>query len=225
VHRFFEERVAAGSARHFFSEWKFVELALLLEAIQPLVVVEFGSGTTTMLFAEYAVQKTGVRVVSVDENPAYQAAVRAAMATELSDAVTWVHCAAAFDGTGGAEVCFYSPEYRDEIRSRQIDLAYVDGPVCWSKQRPGEIIPCVDVVQLLSAGYVISNVLFDFRNDSASYLIDSPYGTLFDCDMGHTLQKARTGTYMGTSDRHHSPFRARPRLFARGAAGGPLRDE
>jgi len=193
---------AAGGLYHLYSEFKLLELASYLERIWPASVVEFGSGSTTAVFAEYAAKNPGSKVVSVDEDAAYSARTRASLDPRVRGYVTFVVSPRVVATRNGWEVCHYSPGFHESLKKGGIEMCYVDGPFNQSPADARRLLPCVDSVILLESGFEIQDFLFDYRISSVNYFCGSAFGPLFEQYL-HPLVYADDAWIDGPI-RHHS---------------------
>jgi predicted O-methyltransferase YrrM len=98
----------------------------LVERRQPAVVVELGSGTSTVWMA-YAVERYGGRIISLDHDPEFAQRTRTMLRTHGLDAVADVRDAALLPVTiGDAGFDWYDLTALSDVDS--IDLLLVDGP-------------------------------------------------------------------------------------------------
>lgn len=104
-------------------------LAHLLDIVtkeRPKVIVELGSGTSTVWLA-YACRRTGARVVSLDHDPEYAAKTRTELARHGLTDVAEVRVAPLEPVViDGREFNWYSTAALQDLRS--VDLVLVDGP-------------------------------------------------------------------------------------------------
>src|SRR5688500_10629261 len=71
LRRYLELQIAEKGANHDYSSYKLWELAGILKQHKHNLIVEFGSGSTTAAFAEYAELNADCTVISVDEYEPY----------------------------------------------------------------------------------------------------------------------------------------------------------
>lgn len=105
---------------HEFGPWAIdpavaAELDGRLNKLKPKSIIEFGSGSSTLIFARYA-KETGARVVSLEADEAYLAKTKALLG-DLAEYVELVH--APLVG---------SPAVYDYKLNHVIDFALIDGP-------------------------------------------------------------------------------------------------
>jgi predicted O-methyltransferase YrrM len=98
----------------------------LVERRQPTVVVELGSGTSTVWMA-YAVERYGGKIISLDHDPEFAERTRTMLRTHGLDAVAEVRDAALHPVTvGDTTVDWYDLTALSDVDA--IDLLLVDGP-------------------------------------------------------------------------------------------------
>jgi predicted O-methyltransferase YrrM len=103
-----------------------LDLLHLVERRRPALVLELGSGTSTVWLA-YALERLGGRLVSVDHDPVYAERTRAALAAHGLDGVAEVRTAPLAQVVVGDEA--YRWYALDAFRDLQdVDLLLVDGP-------------------------------------------------------------------------------------------------
>jgi predicted O-methyltransferase YrrM len=103
-----------------------LELLYLVDERRPELVVELGSGTSTVWLA-YALEKFGGRLVSYDHDAGYAARTRALLAAHGLEAVAEVREAALRPvSVDGADQQWYDTEQMQDLSD--IDLLLVDGP-------------------------------------------------------------------------------------------------
>jgi len=197
VYEFTQARLANGSDNHTFLSWKLLELLWLLDDISPTSIVEFGSGITTFIFARYAAA-SGASFLTVDQTPAWQEQIRSELPDDLRRCVTWQSCPPCVHLLDGKKSVCYEKAFLENVPT-VVDLAYVDGPICH-----GDTEPCTDVVRMIEAGRTVRHVLFDYRIASAAYLLDCPMGARYGAELNYRLQRSRTGSCLGATDRHHT---------------------
>jgi predicted O-methyltransferase YrrM len=127
----------------------------LIEQKQPKVVLEIGSGTSTIWMA-YALEKLGGRLVSVDHDPGYAERTRTLLRAHGLDGVAEVRLAALRPLTvHGEEFQWYDTDALADVND--IDLLLVDGP-------PGATGPI--------ARYPAVPVLLDRLSSTAAVVLD-----------------------------------------------------
>lgn len=115
-------------------------LALVFHAVQPRRVLEFGSGSSTVLLAALCAQAGGGRrVVSLDEKPAYAARTRQLLdAFGLAELATTLVAPVGDGRTGSGAGRTYQPDLdtlRLALAGEPIDFIFVDGPASWLGMR------------------------------------------------------------------------------------------
>ena len=96
-----------GGLGGYFTAMKLLELSNYLDKHRPTQVIEFGGGSTTAVFAKYASENPGVRIVSVDESKYYQDLTKERLLPEHRDCVSFVHASRIEREWRGSTVCHY----------------------------------------------------------------------------------------------------------------------
>lgn len=115
-------------------------LARVFEAVQPRRVLEFGSGSSTVLLAALCAQAGGGRrVVSLDEKPAYAARTRQLLGGfGLAELATTLVAPVGDSSMGSGVGQTYQPDFdtlRLALAGQPIDFIFVDGPASWLGMR------------------------------------------------------------------------------------------
>ncbi len=114
-------------------------LSAVFGEVNPALVLEFGSGTSTVVFAALA-QTTGTcRVVSLDESEDFAERTRARLARHglqrcaevLVAPVVWRR----LDGWEGFNYAPPAAQIEDALAGVRADLVFIDGPATWFKRR------------------------------------------------------------------------------------------
>ncbi len=199
-----EKQRTEGGLSHRFSEYKLLELAMYMDQLQPRSILELGSGVTTAVLAEYANLRTDSVVVSVDESEHYLKKTQERLIPELRDRITFCHSARQTEIIDGTEVCYYDPSYYSYLPTKAIDLVYVDGPFCESPKTPGRNMPCVDILRLIESGYILRNILFDFRIVSVRYFLRSQFGFAYQSHLHPNVVAPEEDIWPVVTPRHHT---------------------
>jgi hypothetical protein len=210
LHRYLELQIAEQGANHFFSSYKLWELACLLEELKPELVVEFGSGSTTAAFAEYAECHTNCRVISVDEHSPYQDEVFARLERAgfgLNGNIIKCPCPKIVEIRNGIDVTRYEPKYLEHFSGSAPDLAYVDGPTTNHPEKHKANMPCIDVLFMCDQSIFPRYVAYDFRIPSVRALLESPYRLEYQAQLHHSVKTAQEEPWAVAPARHHSQFR------------------
>jgi hypothetical protein len=175
-----------------FPDHRYIQLTELQQWCrqnQPRVIVELGSGFTTIVMAAYAAEFRGKRLITVEEDDGWREAV-------CKDLPEW------------AQVEWFSaPRVVENGTVRyarlpdlpEIDLLYVDGP---NGEYCGKSMVCVDAIRLIESGVKVNNVLFDMRNISVAEFKGQVSGYGF--EPGASIELS-TPVYLRPF-RHHSWF-------------------
>ncbi|MEV0898983.1 class I SAM-dependent methyltransferase [Actinoplanes sp. NPDC049802] len=103
-----------------------LELLHLIRTRRPRLVLELGSGTSSVWIA-YALEKSGGRLVSLDHEPGYAYRTRAALATHGLTEIAEVRDAPLTPvGIDGRDYSWYDPEALADLHD--IDFVLIDGP-------------------------------------------------------------------------------------------------
>ena len=102
-------------------------LAELLERITPDLIIEFGSGQSTRLFANWAASN-GKRVISVEHDRGWVEQVDRALPASLRSAVTMVHAPLRLKRRGLREFLTYEALNQLRFETKRADLFLLDGP-------------------------------------------------------------------------------------------------
>ena len=122
-------------------------------ANQPRVILELGSGWTTVVLARYCAEFKG-RLITVEENEGWRDKSVMPLMQEWCK-IEWYMSPSTVENN----TTFYRslpPGLKD------IDLLYVDGPAGYGPKA----YAAVDAVRLVQAGIRPRNILFDIRHDS-----------------------------------------------------------
>jgi hypothetical protein len=187
-----QKHKAAGRTWHWCYPYKLLELWEILQRYRPTSVLEFGSGCTTAVFAEYAAtHDEWCRIASVDESKEWQSFVSDEVGRRrveyLVSSVYWFNESAV--------------GYSEITPSPGCDFIYVDGP---SNRIEGtnECARCVDASGPMADG-TVKTVLFDIRRETVDYLRISK--TEYDWDLG-VWSQAGVPWYL-SGFRHHTVAR------------------
>lgn len=190
-----EKHIAAGRTWNGFYPLKLLELWDMLCTEMPRSIIELGSGCTTAVFAEYLSRNRPWRgqstrtVVSVDESPDWQAAVKETIGQTDIEFV----CSEVLWSERGVRYSDYECFGRDFI--------YVDGPSN-RRESKGPPMPCLDAFRPMEAGGP-SIVAFDIRRETVSYLMQHVNGYRWSLS---AWQEADTPWYL-SGIRHHTVAR------------------
>jgi hypothetical protein len=195
----------SGGLHSDHTEFKLLELWQTLERMRPRTIVECGSGATTCVFAEYAAQRSGVTVLSLENGAQYLEETKSRMPAELRGIPTMVHAPRVIEPDGSDEVCYYEPNYLAHLVPT-VDLVYVDGPYNVSPTRPGKDMPCVDAIRLLEQGFDVEHILFDNRLSSVRQFMRSRFATSYDSRLGVSALGLNPDPWKLIPARHHSHF-------------------
>jgi hypothetical protein len=115
-------------------------LAMIVHAAKPRLVLEFGSGTSTAVFARLCAQRGGdARVISVEENARYADRTRELLASfGLSDWATVIHAPVRrrrIDGWVGFGYDLDGTDIARTVGHDRVDFIFIDGPATWLRRR------------------------------------------------------------------------------------------
>ena len=120
-----------------------LDLLHLVRTRRPRVVLELGSGTSTVWIA-YALEQIGGRLISLDHDPGYAARTRAALATHGLTEVAEVRDAPLRPVVlDGRSFPWYDTEALADVR--EVDLLLIDGPP--EKTGPDARYPAMRVLE------------------------------------------------------------------------------
>jgi len=146
----------------FGSYYKYVHLHKLLADFKPSSVLEFGSGSTTGIFAVYA-QKFNARVRTVEDNPSWLENTRRALG-EFSDSVGFV-LSSAVGEIGNPNRCYYR-----YTPSEAFDFVYIDGPpLVINGQSDGSAVNW-NIVEIIHSGLGPQTIVIDMRLATVDYI-------------------------------------------------------
>jgi hypothetical protein len=149
-----QSTIHPGSAHRYL---QLLELDGWCLANRPNVILELGSGYSTLVIARYACEFRNIRHVAVEESAEYRDWVIQNM-PEWGK-VQWHLSPVVTDETGGT----MTRRYESLPDLSEVDLLYVDGPNC---DYMGKSLAGSDAVKLAESGVRPKHVLFDRRNDS-----------------------------------------------------------
>lgn len=202
-----------GGYAHRFSEYKLLELDKYLENIKPRTILELGSGSTTAVQAEYAFSNPNAVVVSVEQNENFLSKTLERLDPIVRDSIIMCSCTRQVEMNDNVEVCYYTPEYFRYFPDKIIDIVYVDGPVCKSPTVEGQLMPCVDIIRLLESGYVVKNILLDYRIPTIHYFRTSRFAPLYEVYLHPRAVTLEEDIWPVYETRHHSWLRLRDGLL------------
>jgi len=146
----------------FGSYYKYVHLHKLLADFKPNSILEFGSGSTTGIFAVYA-RNLNARVRTVEDNPTWLENTRKALG-DLGDRVDFV-LSRAVGEPGNPNRCFY--RYK---ATEVFDFVYVDGPpLVIDGQNDGSAVNW-NIVEMIHHGFGPRTIVIDTRLATAEYI-------------------------------------------------------
>jgi hypothetical protein len=146
----------------FGSYYKYVHLHKLLSEFKPDSILEFGSGSTTGIFAVYA-QKFSAHVRTVEDNPLWMENTRRALG-DLAERVDFV-LSPAIGELGNPNRSFYR-----YTPAEVFDLVYVDGPpLVTNVQSDGSAINW-NIVEMIRQGFGPRTIVIDMRLSTAEYI-------------------------------------------------------
>ncbi len=156
---------AHGGSGFSLQIYKMLSLANLCEKIQPMSILEIGSGASTPIFAAYAA-KNNAKVVSVEESPEWLAASQ--------DLIN------RFDNLNMVEFVLADTEWRVDVdppevrykgvQKRHYDLIFVDGPsLIYNGHDLKKDVVCMDALDFAMKDCV-ANIVVDMRLPTVRYL-------------------------------------------------------
>ncbi|OGW53575.1 MAG: hypothetical protein A2Y81_05860 [Nitrospirae bacterium RBG_13_43_8] len=146
----------------FGSYYKYVHLHKLLAGLQPNSILEFGSGSTTGIFAVYA-RKFNARVRTVEDNPSWMENTRGALG-DLAAQVDFVLSPVA-EELGNPNRCFYR-----YTPAELFDFVYVDGPPLVINGQSDRSAVNWNIVEMIGRGFGPRTIVIDMRLATAEYI-------------------------------------------------------
>lgn len=145
--------------------YKYVHLYKLLADFKPNSILEFGSGSTTGIFAAYA-QKFNARIRSIEDNPSWLENTRRALG-DLTKYVDFVLSPAIGElGNPNRSFYRYTPE---EV----FDFVYIDGPpLVINGQSDGSAVNW-NIVEIIHSGLGPQTIVIDTRLATVDYISEN----------------------------------------------------
>lgn len=157
VWEYCEKHKAAGRTWRAFYPYKLLELWWILQTYKPQSIVEYGSGCTTAVFAEYAVS-SGADLTTVDESHEWQGQVLSELDAEHRGRVEFITAPTEWIGASAVS-------YKNSGPRLSCDFIYVDGPA--NRKSDHEAI-CLDA-QPAFFGSNLKTAVFDIRRRTVEY--------------------------------------------------------
>lgn len=178
------------SSALFGGSYKYLHLHRLLERYKPRMILEFGSGSSTGVFAEYT-QNENTFAWTVEDNPVWLKNTQDSMGN-AADRITFI-LAPAENQRGNPSRCFYRFE-----TDQAFDFVYIDGPPLVVDGKDDGTAVNWNVVQLIESGYAPRIIVVDGRVSTVQYLVKnySNYYKVFLRDTG----------FLKPGYNHHSVF-------------------
>jgi predicted O-methyltransferase YrrM len=163
-------------------------LAALLDRLAPKLVMEFGSGESTRLFAEWAAPR-GARLISVEHDRSWVSEVIQRLDARQRDAVKMVHAPLRPTRRGLRQFLTY--RFLDQLIAdvRQADLLLLDGP-----HISGREVVQYFVLSHCRPGAIV--VIDDFRHYSVREMLIGVPPSLATCFAGVPIVENSHGLYL-----------------------------
>lgn len=194
----FSQGSQSGAGRQPFKGW---DLSRLLAAAKPRFVVELGSGTTSAVFASYALAH-GARYLSYEHSEHWAEVTRKALES------------AGLTGDG-VEIRFVPMRLDEDGRTSgfvedlppDADFLYVDGPPC--PTRDGVKWANDDVTRLLATGARPRTIVVDGRVETVVRIRDDAAGAAYELHPSFVYALREGGLQDALAMREHSMLRLR----------------
>ncbi len=205
---YLKSQTAAGGLRHYFSEFKLLELAQLLDEIRPTTILELGGGATTSIFATYANWNPQCQVFTVDENEKYLSETmdRLVHSGLNTSRIKPLVCRRLVELDRSPAQCRYEPLYAQSLQNRGLDFLYIDGPTIDNPQDPRKPLICADAVWLLEQAFRPRCIVFDYRIDSVVHFYRSRFAWMYRASLFFKAAHKSKEIWFVDTVRHHSRF-------------------
>jgi len=175
------------------------DLWSLLERFRPRFIAEMGSGTTSAVFALWALRR-GARYVAYEHDQAWARVTegslrQAGIVDGLESPIRFVPSRVRGDGQATGFV---------ESIPEDADFVYVDGPPC--KIEGGRKVPNDDVVRLFDAGAVPRVVVVDGRVQTVDLIRGHPVGRAYSFEPSYIYCYRRGLWGLALRCREHTVF-------------------
>lgn len=139
---------------------RLIHIAKLVARLRPKLVYEFGSGVSTVFFAQL-LQPYGGKIVSFEQSPKFYDRLQPAFPAELRDTADIRLAPVALDWFGPYRGIFFDTEPPPAV-----DLVYIDGPTRTRGNVASDIpYPRInaDLVRMIEAGTSVAHAFTDHR--------------------------------------------------------------
>ena len=163
-----------------YQEYKLYELKEMVTKYKAKSILEFGSGSSTCIFAQYA-KRNNARLTSVDESKEWLEHTRNVVGKIADDnnRICFIHADRVVDCTSDPKSTSYDYNFAGEW-----DLVYVDGPTIRINNVRDKQVINYDVVRMILAGHRPQVILVDVRQATAKYLAEH-FFNLYDSKLSH----------------------------------------
>lgn len=156
-----------GTLFHSFQEYKLYELNEILHKENPKSILEFGSGTTTCIFAYY-VKKTGANLTSVDESRKWLEHTKKIVTEIIGERavnIQYIYAKKIWDGLTNPKRAFYDYNFNSKY-----DLIYIDGPSLRINNVRDKKVINSNIVEMIRKGYTPKIIVVDGRYATTRYI-------------------------------------------------------
>jgi hypothetical protein len=163
-----------------YQEYKLYELNEVVNKFKPRSILEFGSGGSTCIFAQY-VKGNNARLTSVDESEEWLEHTRSIVAETADDnsKICFIHADKVADCSSDPKSTSYDYNF-----AGQWDLVYVDGPSLRINNIRDKQVINHDIIRMILAGYRPQVILVDARQATVKYLAEH-FSNLYDSKLSH----------------------------------------
>ncbi len=180
---------STGGLKHDFQAYKLFSLFNLLQIEKPKSILELGTGTSTVIFADYVRQHDNVSLISVDESEQWlQSVKKLARIEENEKNITLIH----------ASRNVILQDNRKEIRydftaDKEFDFVFIDGPSMVVNDVKRKDMVNSDIFDIVrkSAPEII---VVDIRQNTAME-IKKRFETMYMCNMSDVIKKKSKSNY------------------------------
>jgi hypothetical protein len=182
---------SGGALAHTLQVYKLWELERILDQFRPARILEFGTGSTTPVFAAHVLSQRGATLLAVDEDPRWLEHSRGLLppAAAESSAIRLEHRTKVVWNNGRFREIRYEPAVAGEF-----DLVFIDGPSLQGddgRKIPGSVN--TNVADLLS-GSPPRLVVVDMRADTVRWFAET-YGDLYRATISDRVRGVRRRDY------------------------------
>ena len=187
----------SGALSHPFQEYKLYELNEITNKCKPESILEFGSGSSSCIFAHY-VKENRVNLICVDESRKWLEHTKKIIAELIGDSgnIQYIHAQKIEDPLSEPKRTFYNYTIKSKY-----DLVYIDGPsLRINNIKNKKVINSNIVEMIIKGGYKPKIIVVDGRQATARY-IDKHFSDLYEAELSHLFNNNIKMGY-----RYHSVF-------------------